>query len=145
MTTTLTVALVVLANGIDLDASRQAFSDALDSYIAERAIEDDNIGSAVHAVFDQYPSANINMPALTSYVLQKLNASPENFNALEARVMEYVRVNADAAQKSKDGVVTQFAEEPGTRTFVIAKGKGGGVKRWRKDESGKLLPGQVKA
>ena len=130
-TTTLTIALVVTADGIDQDASRQAFNSALVNYVAEREVEDDNIGSAVHAVFDQYPSANINMPALTSYVLQKLNAQPENFNTLEVRVMEYVRSNADLSEKKdKAGNIIQSAEAPRTRAFVIGKGKGGGVKRW---------------
>lgn len=128
---TLTITLVEDTDGVDQSATTAAFRTALASYVAEREIQDGNIGEAVHAVFDQYPTANINMPALAGFVLQRLNAQPENFNALEERVMEYVRKNADLPTlKDKAGNVTQVGEAPRTRTFAIGKGKGGGVKRW---------------
>jgi hypothetical protein len=127
---TLTITLVTGSDD-DLAANEAAFRTSYLAFVAEREIEDGNIGDAVHAVFDQYKSASINMPALAGFVLQRLNVQPENFNALEARVMEYVRQNADLHEKkAKDGTITQTAEAPRTRTFTIGKGKGGGVKRW---------------
>lgn len=129
--TTLTVTLVSDSSGVDVAASMAAFSEALATYVSEREIEDESIGNAVHAVFDQYPSASISLPALAGFALQKLNVQPENFKALEGRIMDYVRANADQAGKTaKDGTVLATAEEARTRTFAIGKGKGGGVKRW---------------
>jgi len=130
MATVLTVTLVSGTDD-DLAANVTAFRSAYLAFVAEREIEDAAIGDAVHAVFDQYRSASINMPALAGFALQRLNVQPENFKALEARIMDYVRENADRHEKSdKAGVVIQAAEPPRTRTFVIAKGKGGGVRRW---------------
>lgn len=132
MATTLTTVLVLTTAGtIDQAASEAAFRTSLANYIAEREVEEGNIADAVHAVFDKYRGASINMPALAGFVLQQLNVQPENFNALEERVMEYVRNNADLPEKKdKSGKVIQAAEAPRTRTFAIGKGKGGGVKRW---------------
>jgi hypothetical protein len=129
--TTLTVTLVSGTDD-DLAANEQAFRTSYLAFVAEREIEDTNIGDAVHAVFDQYRSASINMPALAGFALTRLNVQPENFKALETRVMEYVRENADRHEKTdkETGLITQAAETPRTRSFVIAKGKGGGVKRW---------------
>jgi hypothetical protein len=128
---TLTITLVSGSDD-DLAANEAAFRTSYLAFVAEREIQDDNIGNAVHAVFDQYKSATINMSARTGFVLHRLNVQPENFKALETRVMEYVRSNADRHEKSdkETGVITQDAEAPRTRTFVIAKGKGGGVRRW---------------
>jgi hypothetical protein len=124
---------VTLVSGTDndLDANVAAFRTAYCAFVAEREIEDTNIGEAVHAVFDQYPGANINLPALCGFALQRLNVQPESFKKLEERVADFVRENADRHEKKdKDGVVTQMAEPDRTRTFKIAKGKNGGVLRW---------------
>lgn len=131
MNNTITIALV---NGTDddLETNVQAFREAYLSYVAERGIEDEQIATAVDAVFDQYKGASINMPALAGFVLQRLNAQPENFTALEERVLDYVRRNADQSElkdKETKAVIRQ-AEAPRTRTFSIGKGKGGGVRRW---------------
>ena len=56
------------------------------------------------------------MPAVTSMALTRMNVQPENFKILTDKVQDYIRENA------------------GTRAsgalFSIAKGKGGGVRRW---------------
>ena len=128
---TLTITLVQGSSGVDQARSEAAFRTALAAYIVERETEEETIAEAVHAVFDQYKSASINMPALAGFALQRLNVQPENFKALELRIMEYVRSNADQSAKTdKDGNVLTPAESPRTRTFAIGKGKGGGVKRW---------------
>jgi hypothetical protein len=127
---TITITLVEGNTGIDQNASLDVFMLALANYAAEKDIQDDNIHNAVHAVFDKYYGVNINMPALCSSVLQALKVEPSNFKTMEVRVAEYVRANADLSEKKdKDGNVVQVAEPVGTRTFHIAKGKGGGVTR----------------
>jgi hypothetical protein len=127
---TLTVTLVEGNNGIDQDASLNAFRSALATFVVEREIQEDTIANAVHSLFDKYLGVNINMPALCSSVLQALNVQPENFKVMETRVQEYVRQNSDLSEKKdKEGNVVQIGEPVGTRAFHIAKGKGGGVTR----------------
>lgn len=124
MSITLTVALVLAADGtIDQDQSEQAFHGALVKRTAELETEQVEIAEAVSALFDQYPGASINMPAVASMTAQRLNAQPENFKVLSDRVLDYVRQNAQG-DTAKDGSV----ERPDS-LFVIGKGKGGGCYR----------------
>ena len=125
---TLTITLVVLATGtIDQDASRAAFDSSLAKYIAEREVEESTIATAVTAVFDKFPGAAVNMPALASMALQHLNALPANYATLDAKCKQYVRDNAGTRESGA--------------LFVIAKGKNGGCKRW----SDQPLPAAVPA
>jgi uncharacterized protein YgiB involved in biofilm formation len=110
---TLTINLVTDKGVVDQKASRQAFESALVKYVAERETELSAIADAVNSVFDEHKGSSINMPAVAGFALQKLNAQPENYKTLETRVMEYVRENAKGDSS----------------TFVIAKGKKGGVTR----------------
>jgi nucleoid-associated protein YejK len=120
MSKTLTISLVALASGgIDQDASKQAFADALDNYCAQHDLEQESIGEAVHALFDRPDlarGARLNMPYVVSQTLTALNASAANFKTLSERVAQYVRDNA--------------GERESGATFGIGKGKGGGVCRW---------------
>lgn len=100
---------------VDVEASVEAARAQIEAYVAQRETEDTKIGEAVHGIFDQYRGASVNMPALISLVLQRLGAEPATFKALGEKVMEYVRGNAG---------------ERGFSTFVISRGRGGGVKRW---------------
>lgn len=104
------------AGELDLSATVAKFEGALLQYQAERETELATIGAAVNAVFDAHKGASINMPAVTSLALQKLNVQPETYKALSERVQAFVRDNA--------------SEERGGGIFRIAKGKGGGVSRW---------------
>lgn len=101
---------------LDLSATVQKFEGALLEYQAERETELATIGAAVHAVFDAHKGTNINMPAVTSLALQKLNVQPETYKALSERVQAFVRDNA--------------GERESGAIFGIAKGKGGGCCRW---------------
>lgn len=132
MSTNLSFALVLATDGtIDTDASLSSAKKTLLTYVAERETESEQIGEAVHAVFDQYKGASINMPALQSMALTHLNVQPESFKVLGERVAQYVRDNADLPEvKDKAGNVTQAAEPARTRAFKISKGKNGGVRRW---------------
>lgn len=97
---------------IDHDATVAKFSGELVRYAAECETEAAAIGVHVNAVFDQYRGANLNMPALTSMTLTRLNCQPEAFKVLTEKVQGYIRDRAG---------------EGGA--FTISKGKGGGVRR----------------
>jgi hypothetical protein len=105
------------SGALDLDTTMTKFQGALLQYQAERETELETIGTAVNAVFDEHRGATINMPAVTTLALQKLNVQPESYKALSERVQSFVRDNASD-------------ERNGGGTFRIAKGKGGGVSRW---------------
>jgi phage tail tube protein FII len=107
---------------VDEGATLDKFEATLSQYIAQRETELSTISDAVHAVFDQYKGTSINMPALTTFALQRLNAQPENYKALETRVQEFVRENSQG--EVKDGV----AAHP-LSMFLINKGKAGGCRR----------------
>lgn len=98
---------------VDTDATLAKFESTLSAYIVERETEQSTIAAAVGAVFDAHKGTAINMPALTSLTVQRLNAQPENFKTLSERVQSYVR------EQSKGD----------SSMFLIAKGKGGGVSR----------------
>ena len=101
---------------IDLDATVTKFSGDLLRFQTERELEAEAVGVAVNAVFDQFPGAKLNMPAVTSMALQKLNVQPENFKTLTEKVQGYIR---DRAGDRESGAL-----------YHIGKGKGGGVVRW---------------
>jgi hypothetical protein len=101
---------------IDLDATCAKFARDLLTFKTESETETEEVGAAVNSVFDQFPGARINMPALVNYALQRLNVQPENFRILSEKVQNYVR---DHAGPREDGAL-----------FHIGKGKGGGVFRW---------------
>lgn len=103
------------AGELDLSRTVQKFEGELLKYQVERETELATIGAAVNAVFDEHLGACINMPAVTSLALQRLNVQPETYKALSERVQAFVRDNAG---------------ERGSSVFSIAKGKGGGVRRW---------------
>ena len=126
---TITVKLVRGVGGnIDQDLSRSAFDMLLAQHIAARETEYETIGAAVDSVFDQYVGASINMSALVSFALTKLNAQPENYAVLSERVAQYVRDNSQGKLLSEKGAEVKVWERPDS-TFVIGKGKGGGVYR----------------
>lgn len=118
---------------LDFDATVEKFSTRLLEFEAVVGLESEQIGAAVHAVFDRFPGANsINMDAIVGFALPNLNPTPDNHNILKDRIKDYIRINSDRPEK-KDKVtkVVLAAGEPDrTRDFHIAKGKGGGVKRW---------------
>ena len=121
---TLTVSLVPGVNGIDTEASKEAFDTALASYIAEQETENANFLTALNVVFDRHPDKGINLPALQSMAAQELNAQPENWNALSERVADFVRANSQG-KKLEDGSF----ERPESM-FVMGKGRtNGGVRR----------------
>lgn len=102
---------------LDVEGTVEKFRADVLNYQVERETEAATIGAAVNAVFDEYPGTRINMPALQTFALAKLNAQPENHKALQTRVAEYIRDNA-------------AAERSAGQLFKIGKGVKGGVLRW---------------
>lgn len=101
------------AGQVDIEATVEKFRGELSSYLAQYETEQASIADAVHSVFDKHLGTTLTMPVLSTYSLNELNAQPENYTALNDRVLDYVRQNA----------------EGDSSIFVISKGKGGGVKR----------------
>lgn len=112
------------SNGsIDHEATLSKFAGDLLAYEAEQEQESSVIGGAVHALFDQFKGARLNVPYLTGEVLRRLNATPENYKTLTEKVQNFVRSQSQG-ESYDDGTV----EHPQS-VFVIGRGKGGGVAR----------------
>lgn len=98
---------------VDHEATLEKFASDLFRFEELHDREQQVIGGAINAVFDEYQGARLNTPFLVGQVLKKLNAQPENYKALSDRVVTFIRSNSQA----EDSV------------FVISKGKGGGIGR----------------
>lgn len=106
--------VVLRKNGlVDVKASVTVFKAELETLISEEKIENAVFEEAAHSAFDKTPGTAIPMPALCSQITTAMNAVPANFATLTERARKYIQNNS-VGEKS---------------TFVIAKGKGGGVRR----------------
>jgi hypothetical protein len=99
---------------VDLDATVDQFATDVQEYVNTVEADGKLCGTAVNAVFDQYKGTNISMPALSSLALHWIDG---NVGKLEPS--EYVPMSV----KIHDYVVNHKDQ------YVVAKGKGGGVKR----------------
>jgi hypothetical protein len=104
---------------VDVNASKEAYGQALSAWKAENEIPTDRIETAIEAVFDRFPGQRLAMPALLSMSVLGLSATPDQHKTLTARCHAYV--------------TGQSAGNTGR--LDIGKGKGGGVLRLS-------LPGQ---
>lgn len=100
-----------------IDETVEKFRVELLRFKANRETETAQIAMAVNAVFDQHLGVSITMPAVVSMTLTRLDVTPETFNLLRERTMDFIRANASA--KREDGM-----------DFCVQKGKHGGVFRW---------------
>lgn len=129
----LTIVLVKKDGLIDEAASIALFTAELQKTKVAQEMESGQIADAVNAVFDKFKGVSINLPALCTYTMGHLGATPATYNDLVEKVSNYVRDNSDRpAQKDpkdKEKILVP-AEAPRTRLFSMNKGKGGGVKRW---------------
>lgn len=106
--------VVVRKNGVvDTRASQTAFKTELEKLIAQEKADNAVIEDAAHAVFDAQPGKAISMPALISAIVTALGATPETWTELSDKARNYLHINAEGDKS----------------TFIIAKGKGGGVRR----------------
>jgi hypothetical protein len=101
------------AGVVDVKASVAAFRLELDALITEEKTENSVFEEAAHTAFDKAPGTAIPMPALLGQITTAMNAVPANYTTLTERARKYIQNNA-VGEKS---------------TFVINKGKGGGVRR----------------
>lgn len=95
---------------IDHEGTLARFAGDLSRFEAEREMENETIGTAVHAVFDIHKGSKLPTPFVVAEVLKSLKATPDNYKVLTEKVGEYLRTNPE---------------------FVISKGRGGGVGRVR--------------
>ena len=132
----LTVALVLNSAGeIDVEASHEAFGEALGNLKNDLELTANTIAEKVHEVFDRSNKLPIQMPALVNLTVQALGCTAENFavyKEMENKVTNYIRANADQPEKrdKETKKVLSLAEPERTRTFAIKRGIGGGVIRW---------------
>jgi len=95
---------------VDVTASTQAYSTALNDWVAKNEVDVSKIESAVETVFDRH-TGRFPMPALVSAAVTELGASPDQFKALSTRVHTYVRSQVDSGR------------------LAVTKGQKGGVSR----------------
>jgi hypothetical protein len=93
---------------IDISASVDNFHTQLDEYAKTHRQSLKRVANAVNQVFDANRGVAFNLAALQSFALQKLGATPENYEELSTLVAEYVRTDSN---------------------FSVQRGRGGGVKR----------------
>ena|SRR5271165_4681313 len=111
MTQTLTVALVLGANGsIDTAATTAAFETSLAAHVANVETEQGEIAAHVAQLFNDNKGKYIALPTVGSLTANLMGAVAENHGILSERVCEYVRANS----KGDDSL------------FVMRKGAGGG-------------------
>lgn len=113
---------VVVKDGvIDVEASVTKFRNAVTIAAETRKNDLEVVAVNVAAVYDQYPGAYIQIDALKSFVLRRLDVSPAAYSEIAERVHKYVQENTEAG----NGIT-----EAGTPAlFVLKKGKGGGFAR----------------
>ena len=103
------IAVVFGANGlIDEVASIAQYTEQLDKLVAAEADRVENIAAAVTAVFDRYPTTNIEMGTLATLVMNEMQTDPFQQREMKEHVLNFVRNNAE---------------------FRIFKGSGGGCRR----------------
>lgn len=127
---TLEITLVPGADGtVDINATLEGALARVQQYKASKETEETTISGHLNALFDELKAAgtkNVNMPFVVNEVLRRMNVSamPASYNTLFARVHSYIQTNSQGKKDKTSGTV----ERPDS-TFVIGKGKNGGVGR----------------
>jgi hypothetical protein len=102
--------IVRSAGSVDVAATLSKFENDLLDHLANEELANADVSAAVHAVFDQYLGACLNMPALVGAAFAKLGLPPSEFGTVGERIADYARNSGQ---------------------FKVSKGKGGGVRRLR--------------
>lgn len=110
--------LVLLKGIVQIEASVDAFRTALIAAEEKDALLLEEVGIAVHEIFDRKPGAAIPQPALQGAVAQHLGKDPTlpEYSECTEAVLKFLRRNNQDAQGS--------ASE-----FLVVKGSGNGVYR----------------
>jgi len=115
---TFSIQVVRFSDGsVDRDSTLERAEQALDAFIVETSEHDARLASVVGAVFDKLNGARANMPYVVSQCLSALGTKPEQFKQVAEDVANFIR--ASSGTRASGAV------------YRIAKGKGGGVSRWR--------------
>lgn len=126
---TIEINLVFGADGtVDSDATVAGALARVQQYKASRETEESTISSHLSALFAELKAngtKNVNMPYVINAVLTRMNvqAMPASYNTLFARVHGFIQANSQGKTLDK---ATGKVERPDS-TFVIGKGKNGGV------------------
>jgi len=129
MSNSITVQVSTNSNGtINQEQTEATFRALLSDYTAGAETQNSVIEEHVNAIFDENLGDVIKMPSLVHAVCTRMNAVIQNYQAINDRVLAYVRSNSQG-KKNEDGTV----ERP-TSTLIVIKGAGGGVAR-RSDRS----------
>jgi len=81
---------------------------AVQAQIDKEQSQSEGIGTNVHAVFDQYQGQALPMPSVVNAVFSAMNLPLSEYAETNAAIAEWIRNSPE---------------------FLVAKGKGGGVKR----------------
>ena len=107
--------IVRMGNSVDVDATMLNLRNEVERLVIEEELTVGTIRDAVHAVFDTFSGARLNLAALTSFSLQHLDVTPETAGYVTSQIQEYVKKNSGERDSS---------------IFWVRRGRNGGVKRW---------------
>ena len=102
------------SGAVDVLASATAYAESLTAWCAEHEVGSDLIEAAVETVFDRHDGKLLPVPALLSFAVTELGATPEQHKTLTERVRAYVK------------------GQTATGRLEVGKGKGGGCSRLAK-------------
>lgn len=100
-----------------VDKYRAVITAARDKQVNDAEV----IAEATNAIYDQWKGAYIQIDALKSFVLQRLNVHPNAYGELGDRVHAYINENLELG----NGIT----KEGKPALFTLKKGKGGGFAR----------------
>ena len=110
--------VVYVAGAVNLEGTLKNVAEAIVAYNESKSNDFDAIATAVNAVFDRYPGAHVQVPALISLVCGKL--APTTLEAMavcQERTKEYLKANTGEGgfletRKGKGGGVCRVSDKP---------------------------------
>ena len=120
----LTISLVLNSDGsVNREESMAMASIALDDFISTQSVLTADVAAAVHAVFDKYPGAGLNVPFIVTNALMMLNVTPSNSQALTKAVHDYITSNSQGDKDEAGNVANPNS------LFIVGKGRGASTRR----------------
>lgn len=115
-TSALKVYLAFTATGsIDYKKSAENLIGDLQSYEAVLDATGEKVEAAILAVFAKHKGVNLNKPALTSFAMTELGATPENYSVYQEGINSFLKANVG---------------DRGAAPIGMRKGIGGGFWLW---------------
>ena len=107
---------------VDVNATEDKFHTALLEWQAERDTEVGIVSGVVEGLMDQLAASKIrtNKDYVVSTAISQLKPQPENYKVLTEMVKEYVKSRT-----------SETRVEGGENLFRIARGRAGGICRWK--------------